>query len=76
MNEVGLLANYCRVESMGFGERFFVDPDDLEQQIETALQMSTAEKARRGDAARRSYCERDAAFAERLTATANELLVA
>lgn len=81
MNEVvrpeyGLLTNYCRVETMGFGERFFVDPNDLEQQIETALQMSAAEKSRLGDAARQSYLERDAAFAERLTAAANELLVA
>jgi glycosyltransferase involved in cell wall biosynthesis len=81
MNEVvrpayGLLAKCHRVLPMSYGERFLVDPEDLERRVATALCMSAAEKAQMGEAARRAYLERDASFAPRLLAVLHDLVAA
>jgi len=71
MNELvcrnfGLLAKYKQVEQMGIGERFIVDPVDLEHQVEAAIKLSTANKAAFGEIARREYLRRSEAFKENL----------
>lgn len=81
MNEMvaaahGLLASYNRVEPFNFGERFFVDPVGLECQVETALQMSDAEKASIGEAARSAFLRRREAFSEALRRSVGELAAA
>jgi glycosyltransferase involved in cell wall biosynthesis len=79
MNEIitpesGLLALATKGEAMGFGYRFFVDKDSLEQMIIKAIEMDTNEKMAMGEAARKSYESQRADFRSRLIEAMNELV--
>jgi glycosyltransferase involved in cell wall biosynthesis len=73
-NETGLLVNTSGKDVMGFGEKFFIDIQNLEETIETALQMSLSEKKGIGEAARNSFIEKKIAFEKNLLFTFNEFL--
>jgi glycosyltransferase involved in cell wall biosynthesis len=70
--EFGLLAAPARFEPMGFGSRFFVDVDALEQQVLHALAMSREERELRGALARDAYLAGRADFLARFRATVGE----
>jgi len=69
MNEMvtpgtGLRVVVDRAEPIGLGERYFVNPGDLEIKIRTALDMTTAEREAMGRAARARYEAMTKAFRE------------
>lgn len=79
MNEIiahenGLIAQATKGEAMGFGHRFFVDKDSLEEMISKAIEMDTNSKMAMGEAARKSYENQRADFRTRLMEAMNELI--
>lgn len=74
--DAGLLVAVERTEPMGIGERYFVNLDDLERKIRLALEMSHAERAAFGRAARARFEAIDQAFRSRIKACLNAVLEA
>lgn len=74
--DAGLLVAVERSEPMGLGERYVVDLDDLERKICRALDMSQAERAAFGRAARVRFEAIDQAFRSRIKACLNAVLEA
>ncbi|MFT6180151.1 MAG: hypothetical protein ACI9NQ_001139 [Paracoccaceae bacterium] len=79
MNELvttshGLLAKFHTSQKRHLGTNFFVDPGSLEQQIETALMMSTDRVAEMGEAARAWMIQNDETFRATLTALLEQLI--
>jgi len=79
MNELvtparGLLAKWKGSEKRHLGTNFFVDPNSLEEQIETALNLPAKEVARLGNSARTWMLENDTTFRTRLTNRLDQLI--
>lgn len=67
MNEIAngpfsFRASIYSKEPMGFGERFFPDPDSLEQQIQQALATNSQERLKYGTMARQTFIEQSTNF--------------
>ena len=64
--DAGLLVEVERSEAKGLGERYFVSHEDLERKVRRALEMSDAERAALGRAARVRYERLDQEFRARI----------
>ena len=79
MNELvpagqGLFAKYSREEIMSLSQRFFVDKNDLKNQIIAAIDMNDTEKARIGEMARASFLERKLDFIKLINVQIDDFL--
>ena len=73
--ESGILASCNKRTPAGYGERFHVDPESLEQSISQALAMDTHEKACMGNRARSTFLAREAQFEETLLEATDRLVL-
>ena len=64
--ERGVLVDYHRMSTQRSGANYYVDPADLERQVEAIIAMDERSIAQLGDNARQWYLENDRLFRTRL----------